>query len=46
MANSYHDVAGLSDDFEMIEVPRDEKSEDNISATKVRNALLNNDMHF
>lgn len=43
MANKYHDLAGLSDDFEMIEVPRDEKSEENISATKVRNALLDND---
>lgn len=43
MANKYHDEAGLADDFEMIEVPRNEKSDDNISATKVRNALLNND---
>ena len=43
MANQYHDLAGLSDDFEMIEVPGDEKAVDNISATKVRNALLNND---
>lgn len=41
MADKYHDLAGLSDDFQMIEVKRDEKSEDNISATKVREALLN-----
>jgi len=43
MADKYHDLAGLSDDFQMIEVSRDESSADNISATKVRNALLNDD---
>jgi phosphopantetheine adenylyltransferase len=43
-AAKYHDQAGLSDDFEMIEIARDEKSEDNISATKVRNCLLNDDV--
>lgn len=40
---NYHDIAGLPDDFQMIEVTRDEKSQDNISATMVRNSLLNND---
>lgn len=42
MADKYHDRAGLSDDFQMIEVKRDESSPDNISATMVRNSLLNN----
>lgn len=40
MAEKYHDQAGLTDDFEMIEVKR---SDDDISATKVREALLAND---
>lgn len=40
MADKYHDMAGLSDDFEVIEVPR---GEEDISATKARNCLLNDD---
>ena len=40
MATKYRDQAGLSDDFEVIEVPR---SDEDISATKVRESLLNND---
>ena len=40
MAERYADKAGLSEDFEMIEVPR---SEEDISATKARNCLLNDD---
>jgi citrate lyase synthetase len=40
MAEKYGDKAGLTDDFEMIEVKR---SDDDISATKVRQALLDND---
>lgn len=40
MADKYGDKAGLSDDFQMIEVKR---SDDDISATKVRQALLDND---
>lgn len=40
-AAKYHDMAGLSDDFEVIEVPR---TDEDISATKVRNCLLNDDV--
>lgn len=40
MSERYHDVAGLSDDFECIEVPR---TDEDISATKARNCLLNDD---
>lgn len=40
MSSKYAYPAGLTDDFEMIEVPR---SEEDISATKARNCLLNND---
>lgn len=40
MANRYGDLAKLSGDFEMIEVSR---SDEDVSATKARNCLLNND---
>ena len=40
MAEKYHDAAELSDDFECIEVPR---TDEDISATKARNCLLNDD---
>lgn len=40
MAEKYHDAAELSDDFEVIEVKR---SDEDVSATKARNCLLNND---
>ena len=40
LADKYGDKAGLTDDFQMIEVKR---SDDDISATKVRQALLDND---
>lgn len=40
MSSKYHDKSNLTDDFEMIEVPR---SDEDISATKARNCLLNND---
>lgn len=40
MSSKYAYPAGLTDDFEMIEVPR---SEEDISATKARNCLLNDD---
>jgi hypothetical protein len=40
-AARYHDRAGLTDDFEVIEVQRD--PEKDVSATKVRNCLLNDD---
>ena len=40
MSEKYHDRAHLSDDFEMIEVKR---SDEDISATKVRQALLDDD---
>ena len=40
MSKNYHDQAGLSDDFQMIEVKR---GDEDISATKVRQALLNDD---
>jgi hypothetical protein len=43
MSTNYHEKAGLSDDFQMVEIKRDESSPDNISATMVRNSLLNND---
>lgn len=42
-AVKYHDRAGLSDDFEMIVVDRDMDAIDNVSATKVRECLLNDD---
>ena len=41
MAEKYHDKAGLADDFRMIEVKR---SSDDVSATKVRKALLDGDV--
>lgn len=40
-AEKYHDRAGLSDDFEVIKVQRD--LEKDVSATKARNCLLNDD---
>ena len=40
MSTKYHDAAGLSDDFEMIEVPR---TDEDIIATKARTCLLNDD---
>lgn len=40
MADKYHDKAGLSDDFEVIEIKR---SDEDISATKAREALINDD---
>lgn len=40
MSINYHEQADLSDDFQLIEVQR---GDDDISATKVRNALLNDD---
>ena len=40
MSERYHDRAYLSDDFKMIEVKR---SDEDISATKVRQALLDDD---
>ena len=40
MAERYHDQAMLSDDFEVIEIAR---SDEDISATKARNCLLDND---
>lgn len=40
MSTNYKEQANLSDDFKMIEVPR---SDEDISATKVRNALLDDD---
>ena len=42
MADKYHDKAGLADDFEMIEVPR---TDEDISATKARTCLLNDDFN-
>lgn len=40
MANKYHDQAHLADDFEMLEIKR---SDEDISATKARKALLDDD---
>ena len=40
MTDRYHDGAHLSDDFEMIEIKR---GDDDISATKARQALLDDD---
>lgn len=40
MSTKYHDQAGLSNDFELIEVPR---TDEDISATKARQCLLAND---
>lgn len=40
MSSKYHDQAHLSDDFEMIEIKR---SDEDISATKARQALLDDD---
>ena len=40
MANKYHDKAGLTDDFEVIEVKR---TDEDISATKARSYLLADD---
>lgn len=40
MSTKYHEQAGLSDDFELIEVAR---TDEDISATKVRNCLLEDD---
>lgn len=42
MSTKYHDQAGLTDDFELIEVPR---TDDDISATKARQCLLTNDIN-
>ncbi len=39
MAEKYHEQAGLSDDFQMIEVPR---TDEDISATKARGCLIRN----
>jgi citrate lyase synthetase len=40
MAEKYGEKAGLTDDFQVLEVKR---SDEDISATKVRQALLNDD---
>lgn len=40
MSSKYHDQAGLSDDFEMIEIFR---TDEDISATKARQALMDDD---
>lgn len=40
MSSKYHDQAGLSDDFEVIEILR---TGEDISATKVRQALMDDD---
>lgn len=40
MSDKYGEKAGLADDFEMIEVPR---TDEDISATKARTCLLNDD---
>lgn len=40
MSDKYHDQAHLADDFEMIEIKR---SDEDISATKARQALLDDD---
>ena len=40
MAEKYKEQAGLADDFQVIEVPR---SDEDVSATKVRKALLDGD---
>jgi nicotinic acid mononucleotide adenylyltransferase len=40
MADKYHESAKLADDFEMIEIKR---TDEDISATKARKALLDND---
>ena len=41
MSNNYKEQAGLPDDFQMIEIKR---GDDDISATRVRKALLNGDI--
>lgn len=41
MSNTYKEQAGLSDDFQMIEVKR---GDDDISATRVRKALIDGDI--
>jgi hypothetical protein len=41
MADKYHDQAKLADDFEMIEIKR---NDEDISATKARQALLDNNV--
>lgn len=41
MASKYHDQAHLNEDFEMIEV---ERSDEDISATDVRESIYNNDI--
>ena len=41
MSERYKEQAGLSDDFQMIEVKR---SDEDISATRVRQALINGDI--
>lgn len=43
MATKYAEQAHLSDDFQMLEIKR---SDEDISATKVRQALLDNDKKF
>lgn len=40
MSEKYHDQAHLSDDFQMLEIKR---GDEDISATKVRQAMMNND---
>lgn len=40
MSSKYHDEAHLSEDFEMFEIKR---SDEDVSATKVRQALIDND---
>lgn len=40
MSTKYHDDAMLDDDFELIEIKR---GDEDISATKLRNAIINND---
>lgn len=42
MNSDGYDNAPLSDDFKVIEIDRDLNAEDNVSATKVRECLLNN----
>jgi citrate lyase synthetase len=41
MSTQYKEQAGLAEDFQMIEVPR---TDDDISATKVRKALVDGDV--
>lgn len=43
MAERYKDMAGLPDDFEVIEIPR---TDEDISATRVRNAIKDDDQEL